>query len=51
MKVDNCALPVAAILENVSGTFGEDAYTDCNDDDYSRPEEGLKTVRLRSLRT
>jgi hypothetical protein len=40
MQVIDCALMVAGILENISGTFGEDAYAHGNDDEYSRPEEG-----------
>lgn len=40
MKVVDCVLTAITVLENVSGSLGEDACSDCNDDGDSGPEEG-----------
>ena len=40
VQVVDCVLPAAGVLEDVSGTFGEDPYSNGNDDDDCGPEEG-----------
>jgi hypothetical protein len=40
VKVVDCILTIIGVLEDISGSFGKNTDTNCNDNDYSGPEEG-----------